>query len=153
MNNTQTVSIVAGAAVILAVAFPMFAPEPRLNAVKESYRIVFNDDGQRCLDHFRPTFVDPESIRLVESGGAWVKIRAANRSGGFGFIKRACVMSGGQVDEGKSSHMETIAILNAQIACLKQIKAKREASGPNVRQMNADVECSEEAVRREVTGE
>lgn len=132
---------------LLALAFPMFAPEPRVNDVKEAFRRMLDDEGQICLDHFRKTFVDPDSIRLVERKDNWVKIRAASRSGGFGLVNRACVTWGDQVNERDSEHLEVMALLDGQIACLKRLEQLRE----NGRGSGGE-RCSEESVKREVFG-
>lgn len=66
MKIISIASFCVGIPFVFAILFFSFAPEPRTNAVVESWRRLKHDHGQLCLDYTREKLKDPGSIRLIK---------------------------------------------------------------------------------------
>lgn len=116
---------------LMVIAFFMFAPEDRTNAVKEAWRRTQKDKAQACLDDLRKTLKDPDSARIVsfglvkeksEAGGEisyyLLKYKAKNSFGAYSQDEQGYDCSGAECRE------DTLYNLNKQV---KELKAKSAA--------------------------
>ena len=137
----------------LGAGFFMFAPETRVQSVKEMWSRKAKDPAQLCLDHFRPTFVDPESVKIVNSkvvnGTTWLTFAASNRMGGRSTENHACPMFGEVFDE-TSAIDEVGPVLDAQTRCVKRQIAWLRATQAGKKGLGQEEECSEAKAWREV---
>lgn len=107
-KKMKIIAFCLGIPFLFAIAFFSFAPEPRTNAVIESYRRVTRNPGQGCLDYTRKKLKDPSSIRLIDwheekkndvVGAVILNYKATNDYGGYVKGTQKCTLINGVVNE------------------------------------------------------
>jgi hypothetical protein len=110
------------ALILVVVAFFMFAPEDRINAVSEYKRRVSKDPGQLCFDYTKKKLKDPDSARYVAyEKDQWKRIviqyRAKNGYGAYVSGSDVCILdSDGKVEETLTNLEQQIEELNKRNA-------------------------------------
>jgi len=65
-NGMRNKLLIGFAAICGVIAlFFMFAPNERINSVKEAWLRIKKDPAQRCLDTARKNLLDPDSARII----------------------------------------------------------------------------------------
>lgn len=118
----EKILILMLALILIVVAFFMFAPEERINAVSEFKRRISKDPGQLCFDYTKRKLKDPDSARYIAyEKDQWKRIviqyRAKNGYAAYASGSDVCILdSDGKVEETLTNLEQQIEEVNRRNA-------------------------------------